>query len=43
MQGSSPVQYNLLLMITADVKQRKQNILNNELNPDNGPQNKENE
>ena len=35
MQGSSPVQYNLLL--TADQKQRKQNILNNELNPDIGP------
>ena len=33
--GSSPVQYNLLL--TADIKQRKQNVLNNEPNSDNSP------
>ena len=31
------------LLFTADVKQRKQNILNNEPNPDNSPSNKENE
>ena len=31
----SPVQYNLFL--TADVKERKQNILNNKPNPDNSP------
>ena len=39
--GSSPVPYNLFL--TADVKQRKQNILNNKPNLDNSSQNKENE
>ena len=34
--GSSPVGYTKLIL-TADVKQRKQNILNNEPNPDNSP------
>ena len=34
--GSSPVNYNLLL--TADVKEGEQNILNNEPKPENSPQ-----
>ena len=41
-RGAAHLWGNVIYILTADVKQRKQNILNNEPNPDNKPLNKEN-